>query len=1125
MPHVFRFHEGNASLNGWDLSQQYDEKSIAAISDPAGGAASLPITSIPSPFANFELVRSAFDAVTRNAEVGLTGVTIYHKLVSYALDVLEIFYNYRRFQDHYEIIEWSRNDLKHLKNNPLFHQLGRTLELYMEQDAEGFNFGEVDTIYLLNCLDGPEPLNIVGATSPTSLCVASANRLDYVTTYLTNHRAFDESPGSFKALHERSDDFIYYVWLLSRQPRFNVVFREVYDYIQACFAQIGDSGLKQRLVSSRPEDYQSQFEQLALAADNRVSVLRNLPLHVKGDAAEHIAAHSDFRIRASKSVNGRLPLVLPTDTYTESDTFYTFGPWLKGNVAPLFVATQDIDKRELPFDGTHYPFLTPADVFQPYLVRLPYPVSADNFFSGWTDSKDYAFMLPLKRTVLDYLSLSDLQGMTTEVHPHPVFHIETLAGGSARATFRIPIQRGKYITFERIYYNSPEMLPDDSRNVGVIRECACDLYLYPFFRFRGSKAAQRVALIDAEMSASVNSYELAFYDEQTTVPKAFACSTRANKDNGDPLTTKYYSGEEDYDYILFSAVGSPVEALIVPLRRELAQGNKQVDVAVDFGTTNTHVEYKVDGQIYPFEITGSDVQSMPLHDYLYPGIETIIGEHDLDYFFDIPNQEFVPLHIGGERNVHFPTRTAMCRPRTASGITGKLTSLADVAIGFHYERYVESNHNETVTNLKWTGAEHANLMEAFFEELLLLIRNKVLSLGGALERTGITWFYPVSMLPYQRSQLTSIWNTRAAAIISPQCRMQCITESLAPYYYYKNTCGVTSAVRPVVSMDIGGETTDFVVYNENRPLALSSVRFAGNSLFGDFYGTDISRNGFVQRYEERVLQAISAYPGVRSSYEKIRRTGQSADVISFMFSLQNHPQMAGQDASLSQWLSRDYDMKFVLLLFYIAQLYYAAQLLKARGIGSPAYLTVSGTASKLLSAIGEDDNLQRLTQIVFNRILSDDGRVELRRVDNPKVITCKGGLDLRPEDMNVDADSLKTVFSGSPSFDAGEKTFSSVTREVQGEVLESYKAFVDFFLGLDAVISFQNYFGVPSNRFPRYREILLAKADEYLATMLDERGHEASRQEQNPRVGDALFFYPVCGAINALGYAIAVERV
>ena len=117
MPHVFRFHEGNASLNGWDLSQQYDEKSIAAISDPAGGAASLPITSIPSPFANFELVRSAFDAVTRNAEVGLTGVTIYHKLVSYALDVLEIFYNYRRFQDHYEIIEWSRNDLKHLKNN------------------------------------------------------------------------------------------------------------------------------------------------------------------------------------------------------------------------------------------------------------------------------------------------------------------------------------------------------------------------------------------------------------------------------------------------------------------------------------------------------------------------------------------------------------------------------------------------------------------------------------------------------------------------------------------------------------------------------------------------------------------------------------------------------------------------------------------------------------------------------------------------------------------------------------------------------------------------------------------------------------------------------------------------
>ena len=179
----------------------------------------------------------------------------------------------------------------------------------------------------------------------------------------------------------------------------------------------------------------------------------------------------------------------------------------------------------------------------------------------------------------------------------------------------------------------------------------------------------------------------------------------------------------------------------------------------------------------------------------------------------------------------------------------------------------------------------------------------------------------------------------------------------------------------------------------------------------------------------------------------------------------------------------------------------------------------------MLSAIGEDDNLQRLTQIVFNRILSDDGRVELRRVNNPKVITCKGGLDLRPEDLNVETESLKAVYSGSAMFDSSDTTFAAVTRDVQGEVLTSYSAFVDFFLGLDSVISFQNYFGVPSNRFPRYREILLNKADEFLATMLDERGHEASRQEQHPRVGDALFFYPISGAINALAYAIAPDRV
>lgn len=1125
MAHVFRFHEGNASLNGWDLSEQYDAKSIAAIKDPAGGSASLPITSIPSPFANFELVRNAFSVVTKEAAIGLKGETIYHKLVSNALDVLEIFYNFRRLQDHYEIIWWNRSDLKLLTDSANFEQLGKTLELYLNQDAEGFHFDRMHSICLLNYLDGPDALNVVGGTSPVSVCAGSPNDLRFVTTYLTNHTAFDPDPTSFKTLFERSDDFIVYVWALSKQPNFAETFQEVNDYIQACFSQIANGELKERLRNTLRSDYTEHYEQLVLDGDNKLEIIDGLPLYVKGDSRNYIAQNSDFRILSGKKVpqGAFLPLVLPSSTFTDSDVFYTGGSWLSGNVAPPYSTEEDLNKRELPFDGTKYPYLTPDDVFEPYLLRTPYPVNNGFFFNGWNEQKEYSYLLPLKPTIFNYLSISDLRS-SSDANPEGLFKIEPLVMDSAKVTFRIPIRKGHFVTFERIYYNSKGMQPDSKKNIGIIQDVAFDLYLFPFFHLKGGTGfgPQRVELIDAEMGQRSGSYRLSFYRDRDNRTLPFHLSVRADKSKGNPLTTQYYSGDQEYDYLQVTTA-SGASGLVAPLWKDVVQGTKKMDFAVDFGTTNTHVEYKIDGQIFPFEIHSSDVQSMPLHDYLFPNIEEIIGEHDLDYFLEIPNQEFVPIHIGGSRRIHFPTRTAICRPRSGESRQEEVVALGNAAIGFHYERYTEANHNETITNLKWTGGDNAALITAFFSELLMLIRNKVLLSGGALDQTSITWFYPVSMLPYQRSRLTSIWNTLASTIIDPKCRPSNMTESLAPYYYYKNVCGVSSAVRPVVSMDIGGETTDFVVYAAGRPQVLSSVRFAGNSIFGDFYGSDISHNGFVARYEPKVLSAIRPFAGVESTYDKIRRRQNSADVISFMFSLCDNPQLTDRSVSLSSWMAEDYSMKFVLLLFYCAEIYYISQVMKRHAIATPAYLTVSGTASRLLSIIGEDDNLERLTRYIFNSQLGDSGTVELRRVDNPKVVTCKGGLNVYAEDRDVRPDDIKDVYNGSARFDVSTRTFDEADAEVRAEVLRSYREFIDFFVSIDGEVSFQNYFGIPTGRMAEYRATLLEKADQYLASMLEERRREASVNEQNPHVEDALFFYPLAGGINALAYKISKD--
>ena len=69
MAHIFSFNGGTVG-DGWTVTSQYGSKQIAAIKDPSGASASIPITSIPTPFASFELVKDAFKQVTDIAVSG-----------------------------------------------------------------------------------------------------------------------------------------------------------------------------------------------------------------------------------------------------------------------------------------------------------------------------------------------------------------------------------------------------------------------------------------------------------------------------------------------------------------------------------------------------------------------------------------------------------------------------------------------------------------------------------------------------------------------------------------------------------------------------------------------------------------------------------------------------------------------------------------------------------------------------------------------------------------------------------------------------------------------------------------------------------------------------------------------
>ena len=104
MAKVFRLDsiQLNNNIVDWQESQPYGTKAISEIVDPDGANAKKEITSIPSPFARIDLVKTAFREVTNIArgannnvekkKAALNGITIYHKMVSEMFDVAQLAY-------------------------------------------------------------------------------------------------------------------------------------------------------------------------------------------------------------------------------------------------------------------------------------------------------------------------------------------------------------------------------------------------------------------------------------------------------------------------------------------------------------------------------------------------------------------------------------------------------------------------------------------------------------------------------------------------------------------------------------------------------------------------------------------------------------------------------------------------------------------------------------------------------------------------------------------------------------------------------------------------------------------------------------------------------------------------
>lgn len=1118
MSYIFRLHDaGLNTITDWGSTQKYGSAVIEQMKDPNGDTSKKEITSIPSPFARIDLVKTAFKKV---AEQNVEGKTINHKMVSDVLDVAQIFFEYEKFKDKIEIIVWEKdNCINELLNSPFdsHKQLGDVLDTYIKQDGEVYNFDKADRIYILNYKEGPGEINILGATSPATLFFTPANDLTHCKFGSGTDVFFDDD---YRPLYRRDEEFQLFLYSLRKSiSGFATLFPEVEKYMVESMKLMSPS-TKSKINDMTASDYINNYDSIAVNnnAGNAIFIVNNMEFRTRRPNTAKIGDISGFVIMSDTTIDGKKPLVLPVDTYTLNTIYAQEGcPWNSNTKVPYFNSTP-AKERVLPDDGNKYPYLTIGDFLTDTIVRMPYEIDNVNYFDGNIDKPEgYSYLLPLTDTFFKFFTADDLKSRTMSDGKKMLELLNNVAG--VTVVLRIPIRRN-YIEYRRTYFLKG-VSTDETKttNNGVVSDNKIGLGIIPFVKFPNNVDKHyRVAFYDKTKASNVR---LVFMNDDIISSKDVVSCKKDTELN--MCSHETYVVEDNFDRIKVE-IGDNVKGYIVPKLAEKG-GGKQFTFAVDYGTTNTHIEYCTDTNHTPvmFDIKEDEIQLRKLHrKYTDPDINSGFVE------------DFIPETIGN--NLYsFPMRTVFA-PNVNINYDTNPVAMADGRIPFIYEKRYMPKWNDVKTEMKWGGVPDG-LLKMHVETLFILLRNKVIFNNGSLPDTKIVWFYPASMTEDKVIKFKGFWNDAYIKYFGQATsNVINVSESVAPYCHFIETQG---AANETVTIDVGGGTTDvFVVQNAN-PQMLMSFRYASNAIFGDSYNSNPNQNGFVKTYLksfEDILKANNLLE-LNQALEQIKGTNKSTDIITFLFSLQGEKVKSNDELNFLKKLQKDDKLRYVFIIFYSSIVYFIAKTMKAKGLKKPKTVAFSGNGARTLSILSIDyEMVSRFVKIIFDTVYNNnEGTIEVKMEKNPKIATCKGGIQIvygnAGQNLNTytAVNKLKEIVVGDNlETDIDRKlTYGNITEKLQNDVVNSVEDFFKFLFDLhnNNEEFLTTKLGADGASFGKIKEFCLGSEgkqvlEDSLAKGFNKKFREVN-EDKDKTLEDTLFFYPLVGLLHDLALKIS----
>jgi hypothetical protein len=1167
----------NKKSNGEDWfscsNAGYTDEDIKAIRDPNGGLAVSPKTAIPSPFAQMDLVKNAFAKLSEIPD--LNGSIMDRRLVSNALDIAQLFFNYATYQDSINIIIWDKEiGIEILKNNSKHKLLGDTLEMYLRQDNVSYNFDLLDKLYFLSYKN-----QIIGSTSPASLFLASPDTSSINMLSICKEIAVDGEIKLFeqwRPLYKRDKKFVKYIYILFGaypvlRDRLSTVnkyliqnFNLLANYNPVLYDEISAlTGNPETATGiEKSNALQEELYKQYTPIENGVSVLGFPLFKMKAENMKASIAASDFVIKPSRVVDDEhLPLVLQNNLCAPaSDPFKYIGDrnWNDQITVPAIPSESDPNNRKLPETNITYPWLGIHDFLEPFLIQYIFPIDNTRFFDGnirWeTKATDQnGFLLPVKPLFFKYFNIEDLMG---EIGGKPKFEIERKIYSneeSVTAHLRIPVAKNggvKFITLSRTYRKSDqkELSFNVDKNEGVFVSLPFTISILPFVRLNEDNQ-YRIQVLEREIRNFKNhTIDILFFKNGHKEPAGIKDKKQRSKKSQKLFNSNYYEVNDAFDYIqaqLISPEGiTEIKGIIIPLWPEPDLGITAFTFAVDFGTTNTHIEIMQDTPGCAPEALKIDrfTSGDSLVATLYQPHFHKEADASMITFRAVQKQEFVPNEIN--RLYGFPQRTVLAESENfENDSASEEIALCDANIPFIYEKE-PTGYNRIITNLKWSsetiGNEHR--IKAYITELLLLMRAKVLLSKGDLEKTKLIWFFPLTMKRGRLVQLENVWRKSFKEIFNIQGddsvldkKIIMMTESIAPYYFYKLGRIDNTAASNVVSIDIGGGTSDVVIFTpqSKEPFLVTSFRFAANVLFGDAF-TEIGladSNPMILHYTEYFRNLFASdsdrYGQLKAILSNIETTKKSEDINAFLFSVENSPCVQGNDVfSYNHRLSEDSIRKIIFLYFYAAILYFVAKLMIKKQLEKPKSIMFSGTGSKVLDIIGNQKQLNLFTkeflEEIFNKKYDADGFSIIMEKKEPKQITCKGGL-VQAKTAEGRALVNKIGERILNARDTMKINYSMIEKEnlvyndmkdpnILDDLVAEVNKFNEFFINYCTDCRIVDFFLIDKGAFNQFKIEVGKHLKDYLLTGWEFNNRNSKNNDTDP-IEDAPVFYPIIASI------------